>query len=42
LFDYLRLNFTPEAAAVSSFSVLGTLLVMLASERLFGLRTKRF
>lgn len=42
LFDYLRLNFTPEAAAVSSFSVLATVLVMLASERVFGLRTKRF
>ncbi|WP_174285603.1 ABC transporter permease [Sphingomonas bacterium] len=36
LFDYLRLNFTPEAAAVSSFTIFVTLLVIVVTERLAG------
>ncbi len=42
LFDYLRLNFTPEAAAVSSVSVVLTLLVVVATEKLLGLKIQRF
>ncbi len=42
LFDYLRLNFTPEAAAVSSFTVFATLGVMVVAERAFGLKIARF
>jgi len=42
LFDYLRLNFTPEAAAVSSFTVFATALVMGLSQRLFGAPRSRF
>ncbi|MDR3513561.1 MAG: ABC transporter permease [Caulobacteraceae bacterium] len=41
LFDYLRLNFTPEAAAVSSFTVFATVLVMLLAERLSGSQRRR-
>ncbi len=42
LFDYLRTNFTPEAAAVSSFSVMLTLLVVIFAEKVLGLKIKRF
>ena len=42
LFDYLRLNFTPEAAAVSSVSVALTLVVVIVTERFVGLRAARF
>jgi putative spermidine/putrescine transport system permease protein len=42
LFDYLRFNFTPEAAAVSSLSILMTLIVVVATERLVGLKIQRF
>lgn len=42
LFDYLRFNFTPEAAAVSTFSILLTIIVIVLSDRLFGLQVRRF
>ena len=42
LYDYLRTNFTPEAAAVSSFSVILTLVVVVVSEKLLGLKIRRF
>jgi putative spermidine/putrescine transport system permease protein len=42
LFDYLRFNFTPEAAAVSTVSVALTLIVILLGDRLVGLKTQRF
>jgi putative spermidine/putrescine transport system permease protein len=42
LFDYLRFNFTPEAAAVSTVSVGLTLIVILLGEKLVGLKTQRF
>jgi len=36
LFDYLRFNFTPEAAAVSTVSILLTLFLVVLSDLLFG------
>lgn len=42
LFDYLRTNFTPEAAAVSTFSIVLTLAVVILSEKVLGLRIHRF
>ncbi|WP_198666210.1 ABC transporter permease [Tropicimonas sp. IMCC34043] len=36
LYDYLRFNFTPEAAAVSTVSILLTLLLVTAADLLFG------
>lgn len=42
LFDYLRFNFTPEAAAVSTASIVLTLIAILLGERLVGLTTQRF
>jgi putative spermidine/putrescine transport system permease protein len=42
LFDYLRFNFTPEAAAVSTLSIGLTLIVVLLAENLVGLKTQRF
>ncbi len=42
LFDYLRFNFTPEAAAVSTMSILLTLVVVVATEKLVGLKAQRF
>ncbi|WP_342361748.1 ABC transporter permease [Terrarubrum flagellatum] len=42
LFDYLRLNFTPEAAAVSTVSILLTLVVVIVTEKLLDLRIHRF
>jgi putative spermidine/putrescine transport system permease protein len=42
LYDYLRFNFTPEAAAVSTFSILLTLIVVVGADRLLGLQVKRF
>ncbi|SLN68284.1 ABC transporter permease [Roseisalinus antarcticus] len=42
LYDYLRFNFTPEAAAVSTFSILLSLVVIVVSDRLLGLQVKRF
>jgi len=42
LFDYLRTNFTPEAAAVSSVSVALTVAVVLVTEKLLGLKIHRF
>lgn len=42
LYDYLRFNFTPEAAAVSTFSIVLTLIVLVVSDRLLGLQVKRF
>lgn len=42
LFDYLRFNFTPEAAAVSTFSIALTIIVVVMSDRLLGLQVNRF
>ncbi len=42
LFDYLRTNFTPEAAAVSTCSIVLTLAVVIISEKFLGLRIHRF
>jgi len=42
LFDYLRTNFTPEAAAVSSLSIILTLAVVVFTEKVLGLRIHRF
>jgi putative spermidine/putrescine transport system permease protein len=42
LFDYLRTNFTPEAAAVSTCSIVLTLIVVVVSEKILGLRVHRF
>jgi len=42
LFDYLKTNFTPEAAAVSSFSVGLTMLVVVFTEKVLGLKIRRF
>lgn len=42
LYDYLRFNFTPEAAAVSTFSILLTLIVIVGADRLLGLQVRRF
>ncbi|MCD2172501.1 ABC transporter permease [Rhizobium sp. C4] len=42
LYDYLRTNFTPEAAAVSSLSVFLTLLVVVVTEKFLGLKIHRF
>jgi len=42
LFDYLRWDFDPTAAAVSSVSVLMTLIVVLIIDRVVGLRSIRF
>lgn len=36
LYDYLRFNFTPEAAAVSTVSILLTLILVTAADLLFG------
>lgn len=42
LYDYLRTNFTPEAAAVSTLSVGLTIVVVVVSEKVLGLRIHRF
>ncbi len=42
LFDYLRFNFTPEAAAVSTLSIALTLVVVLLTEKFVGLKTQRY
>ena len=42
LFDYLRYDFDPAAAAVSTLSVLLTLVVVVAVDRMVGLRSLRF
>lgn len=42
LYDYLRTNFTPEAAAVSTISVVLTLVVVVVTEKFLGLRIHRF
>ena len=42
LFDYLRWDFDPTAAAVSSISILLTLIVILVLDRFVGLRSLRF
>lgn len=42
LFDYLKSNYTPEAAAVSTCSILVTVLVVVISEKVLGLRIHRF
>jgi putative spermidine/putrescine transport system permease protein len=42
LFDYLRYDFDPAAAAVSTLSVLLTLVAVIAVDRTVGLRSLRF
>jgi len=42
LFDYLRYDFDPTAAAVSTISVTLTLLVVFGIDRIYGLRAVRF
>jgi putative spermidine/putrescine transport system permease protein len=42
LFDYLRYDFDPTAAAVSTISVIMTLIVLFLIDRLYGLRAVRF
>ena len=42
LFDYLRYDFDPAAAAVSTLSVLLTLAAVIAVDRVVGLRSLRF
>lgn len=42
LFDYLRWEFDPTAAAVSTVSILMTLVVVVWVDRTVGLRTLRF
>lgn len=42
LFDYLRMNFTPEAAAVSTLSIALTLVVVIVAEKVLKLRVDRF
>jgi putative spermidine/putrescine transport system permease protein len=42
LFDYLRMNFTPEAAAVSSLSIILTLIVVVFVEKVLDVRIRRF
>jgi len=42
LFEYLRWNFDPTAAAVATISILVTLTVVFVTDRLVGLRTLRF
>jgi putative spermidine/putrescine transport system permease protein len=42
LYDYLRTNFTPEAAAVSTVSVVLTIVAVIVSEKVLGLRIHRF
>lgn len=42
LFDYLKSNYTPEAAAVSTVSIVATIIVVVISERVLGLRIHRF
>ncbi len=42
LFDYLRMNFTPEAAAVSTLSIVLTLAVVVIAEAVLKLRIQRF
>lgn len=42
LFDYLKSSYTPEAAAVSTVSIVVTVLVVVISEKVLGLRIHRF
>jgi len=42
LFDYLRWDFDPTAAAVSSLSIVATFTIILVVDRLIGLRSLRF
>jgi putative spermidine/putrescine transport system permease protein len=42
LFDYVRWEFDPTAAAVSTVSIVFTLVVLIITERLVGLRALRF
>ena len=42
LFDYLRYDFDPAAAAVSTLSVVLTLGVVMVVDRMVGLRSLRF
>lgn len=42
LFDYLRYDFDPTAAAASTVSVVLTLAIVVLIDRLYGLKTVRF
>jgi len=42
LFDYLRYDFDPTAAAASTISVALTMLIVFAIDRIYGLRSVRF
>ncbi|MBZ0217435.1 MAG: hypothetical protein K8F25_12830, partial [Fimbriimonadaceae bacterium] len=42
LFDYLRWDFDPIAAAVSAVTITMTLIIILILERFVGLRSLRF
>jgi putative spermidine/putrescine transport system permease protein len=42
LYDYLRWDFDPTAAAVSSVSIIMTFTVILLIDRIVGLRSLRF
>ena len=42
LFGYLKTNYTPEAAAVSTVSIVVTIVVVVISEKALGLRIHRF
>ena len=42
LFDYVRWNFDPTAAAVATVSIVITLGLVLLTDRLVGLRSIRF
>ncbi len=42
LFDYLKTNYTPEAAAVSTLSIAVTLAVVVMVEKIIGLKVHRF
>jgi putative spermidine/putrescine transport system permease protein len=42
LFDYVRFNFDPTAAAVATVSIVITLVMVLVTDRLVGLESLRF
>lgn len=42
LYDYLRMSFTPESAAVSTFGIVLTLIVVIVTEKVLHLRVQRF
>ncbi|PJE31651.1 Inner membrane ABC transporter permease protein YdcV [Pseudooceanicola marinus] len=42
LFDYLKTNYTPEAAAVSTLSIVATITVVVIVEKVIGLKMHKF